>query len=141
MRASNAYGSFSSPVQKVIGSPKVVRVAGQLLGAVRGDEEVVLDAKAAAAVPVRAGLDREHHAFLHRAAAGLVRVRRLVGPRADAVGDRMCRLLRKSSFGDAGADQPIELGETRAGTAVVDRTPVDGEQSIEQLVVARVERA
>ena len=57
----------------------------ELLGAVGRDQEVVLDAQAAAALPVAAGLDREHHPLLDRAAAGLVRVRRLVRARADAV--------------------------------------------------------
>ena len=55
-------------------SSKIVRVARQLLGTVSGDEEVVLDAQAPSALPVRTGLDRQHHSLLDRAAAGLMRV-------------------------------------------------------------------
>src|SRR5439155_6074264 len=93
------------------------------------------------AVPVRAGFDREHHALLDRAPSGLVRVRRLVRPRTDTVGDRMRRLLRKPRRRDAGSDQAVELGEARSGTAVVECVPVDAEERVEQLVVAWLERA
>ena len=87
------YASFSAPVQ-IVAQQRTTPSGngGQLLDAVGGDEEVVLDAQPAAAVPVDAGLDREHHALLELAAAGLVRVRRLVRARADAVADRMRRL-------------------------------------------------
>ena len=74
--------------------PEVIGIRRQLLGAVVRDQEVVLHAQAAAAVPVDAGLDREDHAGLDRPAAGLVRVRRLVCTRADAVADRMAGLPR-----------------------------------------------
>ena len=73
-----------------------VRERRELLGARRGDQEVVLDAQAAAAVPVAARLDREHHALFDLAAARLMRVRRLVRARADAVADRVRRLARDS---------------------------------------------
>src|SRR3954471_3002937 len=101
-------------------STEIVRVARQLLRAVGSDQEVVLDPQAAAALPVRARLDREHHALFDGAAGGLVRVRRLVGARADAVCDRMGRLV-EPRVDDAGPDQAVELGEARAGPAVVDR--------------------
>ena len=48
------------------------------------------------------------------AAAGLVRVRRLVRPRADAVADRVRRLAGVARAGEPVADQPVELGEARA---------------------------
>src|SRR6266542_2120309 len=41
-----------------VGSPKIVRVGGELLDAALGDEEVVLDAQSPAALPVRARLRR-----------------------------------------------------------------------------------
>ena len=93
--------------------------AAQLLGCAVGDQPVVLDAQAAAALPVDARLDREHHALADRAGAGLVRVRRLVRARADAVRDRVRRLARVAGLGDAGPDQPVELGEVarRRGSA------------------------
>ena len=68
-----------------------VREAAEPLGAALGDQEVVLDAKAAALGPVHPGLDRQHHAGLDRATPGLVRIGRLVRARADAVADRMAR--------------------------------------------------
>ncbi len=88
---------------------------------VAGDQEVVLDAQPAAAVPVAAGLDREHHALGDLAAAGLVGVRRLVCTRADAVTDRVRRLARVADRGDALAHEHVELGEARAWAAVRDR--------------------
>ena len=51
----------------------------------------------------------------------LVRVGRLVCARADAVRDRMRRLPGIAGRPRALADQDVELGEARAGTAVVDR--------------------
>ncbi len=78
------------------------------------DQEVVLDAQAAAALPVAARLDREHHPLLDLAAAGLVGVGRLVRARADAVADRVGGLAGEARLGDAGADEPVELGEARA---------------------------
>src|SRR3954452_21213868 len=120
-------------------STEVVRVARQLLRAVGSDQEVVLDPQAAAALPVRAGLDRKHHPLFDGAAGGLMRVWRLVCARADAVCDRMGWLL-ETRVDDAGPDQAVELGEAGAGAAVVDRAFVHAEQRVEQLVVARLER-
>src|SRR6266550_5215600 len=108
-----------------VGSPKIVRVAGQLFWTVGGDEEVVLDAQASAAFPVRAGLDREHHAFLDRSGSSLMRIGRLVCTRANAVRNRMRRLTRVARRGKALADQDVELGKTRARATMVERTPVD----------------
>jgi hypothetical protein len=116
-------------------------VAGELLDAGGGDEEVVLDAQPAAAVPIGARLDREHHPLLDRAAAGLMRVRRLVRTRADAVRDRMSRLVGEAGLGDPRPDQPVELGKARARAAMVERLLVDAEERLEQLVVAGVELA
>src|SRR3954447_9342544 len=82
-------------------SSEVVRVARQLLGAVGSDQEVVLDPQAAAALPVGAGLDREHHSLFDGATGGLMRVRRFVGACADAVCDRM-RGLVEPRVDDAG---------------------------------------
>src|SRR6266852_1948317 len=121
------------------GSPKIIRVAGQLLGAVGSDEEVVLDPQAAAAFPVRARLDREHHSFLDRAGAGLMRIRWLVCTRTDTVRDGMRRLTWVAGLRKSVADQDVELGEARAGTAVIERASVDVEQNVEQLFVERVE--
>src|SRR5436305_12977877 len=98
-------------------SSEVVRVARQLLGAVGSDQEVVLDPQAAAPLPVRAGLDREHHSLFDGAAGGLVGVRRLVRARADAVCDRM-RGLVETRVDAAGPDQAVERAEAGAGAAV-----------------------
>src|SRR5690349_654251 len=81
---------------------EVVGVGGELLDTVCPDQEVVLDAEPAAALPVRAGLDRQDHPLLDRSAACLVGVRRLVGAGPDAVRDRM-RRLSEARFGDSGA--------------------------------------
>src|SRR3954447_2546727 len=113
MRKPNCWGQTplgSDP------STEVVRVARQLLRAVGSDQEVVLDPQAAAALPVRARLDREDHALFHGAAGGLVRVWALLRGRADAVCDRMGRLVEPRGD-DAGPDQAIELGEAGAGAA------------------------
>ena len=48
------------------------------------------------------------------AAARLVRVRRLVGARADTVADRVRRLAREADRVDPGADAPVELRQARA---------------------------
>src|SRR4029453_17567115 len=96
--------------------------------AARGDQEVVLDPEAAAALPVDPRLDREHHALLDRARSRLVRVGRLVGASAHAVRDRVARLARVAGLGDAVADQAVELGKARAGAAVLERALVDREQ-------------
>ena len=86
--------SFSDPVQ-INSFDKHTTPSGNgdsFSAPVAGDQEVVLDAQPAAAGPVAARLDREHHALGDLAAARLVRVRRLVRPRADAVADRVRRL-------------------------------------------------
>src|SRR6476660_8355862 len=106
------------------GSPKVVRVSGQFLRTFSSDEEVVLDAQAASALPVRAGLDGQHHPFLDRPGAGLMRVRRLVCARPDAVRNRMRRLTGVPGLRKPVADDDVELGEARSGTAVVERASV-----------------
>src|SRR5262249_57364694 len=106
-----------------------------------GDEEVALDAEAAPLGQVDPGLDRKAPPPLDRAAAGLMSVRRLVRPRADAVRDRVARLAGISGLRDSRADEPVELGELRARPEMVDRPPIDREQLVEQLVVARLERA
>src|SRR6266508_306797 len=124
-----------------VGSPKIVRVGGELLDAALGDEEVVLDAQSPAALPVRARLDREHHPFLDRAAAGLVCIGRLVCAGSDAVRDRVRRLTGIAGVGDAVADQHVELREARSRAAVVERLAVDLEQRVEQLIVTRFELA
>src|SRR6185503_16256973 len=95
-----------------------------LLDAVARDQEVVLDAEPAAPGPVRAGLDREHHALLELADAGLMGIRRLVRPRADAVTDRVRRLARVAHSLDALAHAAVELGHGRAGPDVLERTVV-----------------
>jgi phenylacetate-coenzyme A ligase PaaK-like adenylate-forming protein len=75
-----------------LGGDDPVRERGELFRTVRGDEEVVLDAQAAALRPVDPRLDRQHHALADLAAGGLVRVGRLVRAGADAVADRVRRL-------------------------------------------------
>ena len=86
-----------------------------------GDEEVVLDAEAAAALDIASWLDCKNHAGGDLAAARLVRVRRLVRAGADAVADRVRRLAREAHRVDPGADPPVELGEARARAREVDR--------------------
>src|SRR3954452_21601122 len=136
MRKPNCWGQTplgSDP------SSEVVRVARQLLGAGRGDQEIVLDAQTATALPVRAGLDREHHSLFAGAAGGLVCVRGLVRARSDAVCDRM-RGLVEPRVDDAGPDQAVELCEAGTWPAVVDCAVVHAQECVEQLVVARLER-
>jgi hypothetical protein len=97
--------------------------------------------KAAAAAPVGARLDREHHALLDLAGSGLVGVRRLMGAGAHAVRDRMGRLARVARLGQSVADQAVEVGEARAGAAVVDRPVVDIDEEPLELGVPRGELA
>src|SRR5205823_5525865 len=107
-------GSVRSPRAEVVGK------GAQLLVAVARDQEIVLEAQPAAAFPVDAGLDREHHPLPYLAAARLVRVRRLVGARADAVADGVRGLPGITAGRDAGADESVELGQRRAVAGVVD---------------------
>src|SRR5205823_10764462 len=118
-----------------------VRERRKLLGPGRRDQEVVLESEAAAPVPVDARLDREHHAVLDLPAAGLLRIRRLVGPGADAVADGMARLALISGCREAVPDQAVELGQAGAGSAVRHRPRVDVEKLSQELLVARVELA
>ena len=108
-------------------------------GAAGGDQEVVLDAETAAALPVDAGLDREHHALADLAAAGLVRVGRLVGAGADAVADRMGDGDRGADRVQARAHAPVELGQARSRPAERDRVVVDGDQRALELGVLRLQ--
>src|SRR5207237_4727488 len=115
--------------------------AGQLLEAVGRDEEVVLDAQPAAAVPVDAGLDREHHALLEGAAARLVWIRRLVRTCADAVTDRMRRLARIADRGEAFPHHAVELGNRADARYAVAGVAVDAQQLLLELVVVGPEIA
>src|SRR5207248_9880469 len=103
------------------------------------DKEEALDTQAATLGPADPGLDGQHHPRLDRAAARLVCVRRLMGPRADAVRDRMARLTGVAGLFDPGADEPVEVGELGAGTEIIDCARVYREQLVEQFVVARLE--
>src|SRR5205807_7310779 len=77
-----------------LNSDDPVREGGELLGAGGGDEEVVLEAEAAALGPVDARLDRQHHALADLAATRLVGVPRLVRAGADTMADGVRRLPR-----------------------------------------------
>src|SRR4051794_10583416 len=139
-----AYASFSSPVQiRSSDTHHSIREGRELLGARAGDQEIVLEPQAAAAVPVAARLDREHHALRDLAAARLVRVRRLVCACADAVADRVRGLAGVAQLGDALPHEPVELGERRAGRAMCDRPLVYVAQSDFELpvVLAQVAHA
>src|SRR5947208_1549356 len=85
------------------------------------------NAQPSAPLPVRAGLDREHHSLFDGAAGGLVGERRLVCARADAVCDRM-RGLVEPRVDDAGPDQAVELCEAGTWPAVVDRAVVHAQE-------------
>ena len=103
--------------------------------------QLSFDAQAAAALPVDPRLDREHHSLADRARAGLVRVGRLVRAGADAVRDGMRRLTGVAGLGDAGANEPVELGQVGPVAAVSHRAVVHAEQLLLELDVARVELA
>ena len=107
----------------------------ELLGSFGGDEEVVLDAEAAAALDIASWLDCKHHALADLAASGLVRVRRLVGASADAVRDRVRGLAGEAHGVDARADAAVELGEARSGAGERDRVLVDGQELLLELAV------
>src|SRR4029077_14861499 len=97
----------------------------ELLRPVRGDQEVVLEAEAAAVVPVAAWLDCKDHALGDLAARRLVRIRRLVSPGADPLADRMRRLAGIPDTPESLADPAVELGEPRSWDAERDRVVVD----------------
>ena len=78
---------------------------------------------------------------LDRAAARLVRVRRLVRARADAVADRMRRLARVAELREPVAHEHVELGHARAGLAVIDRARVDVQQPCLELAVVGAQLA
>src|SRR5204863_8363368 len=51
------------------------------------------------------------------------------------------RLIGKAGLPNAGPNQAVELGQARPGPAMLERATVDAQQRVEELVVARVERA
>ena len=114
----------------------------ELLEPVRGDEEVVLDPQAAAALPVHAGLDREHHVLLER------RRRR---PGADRAARARARRRRGRSGARAGPDSrsrrcpPGRLCRARPSTcpacAALERVGVHGQQLLLELGVFGLELA
>src|SRR6185312_13727997 len=97
----------------------------QLLRPGRRDEEVVLDAQAATALPVDAGLDRQHHSLGKLAGAGLVGIGRLVRPGADTVAERVARLAGVADRSDCVASGAVELSQALAGAAEADDRLVD----------------
>src|ERR1022692_1082698 len=98
---------------------KVIRISAQFLVAGLGDQKIVFQPKATAPGPVNARFDREHHSFFYGSGAGLVGIRPLVRARADTVANGMRRLSRIATFGDAGANQFVELG--KAGAVACER--------------------
>src|SRR5437868_1414807 len=88
---------------------EVVRIGAELLVASAGDVEAILDAQSPAFRPINARLDREHHALADRSRAGLMRIRRFVRTRANAMCHRMRRLPGVSALRDTGTDESIEF--------------------------------
>src|ERR1700680_5298041 len=93
---------------------EIIRVSTEFFVAVLRDQEVIFEAEPAAARPVNPRLDRQHHSLFHGSRSRLMRVRRLVRPCAYTVADRMRRLSWIASFGNARANQPIQLRDTSA---------------------------
>src|ERR1700694_2482210 len=98
---------------------------------------MVCQQEAPSAGPVNSGLDRHDHSLFYCAGTGLVRVGPLVGAGADAVADGGGGLPGVATFGDAGANELVELWETgtvtRKGNSVVENF----QQKVEQFVILR----
>src|SRR5438132_10334005 len=119
--------------------PEVVGKRAQLLVAAGGDPEIIFQAQAAAAGPVNSGFDGQNHSFADCTCARLMRVGRLVRAGAHAVTDGMRGLSGISAFGDAAADEAIELREAGAIASEGAGFVEDLQQQIEQLVICGCE--
>src|SRR6266853_1313372 len=94
--------------------PKIIRIRAEFLIPRIRDPEIVFQPQAAATGPVNPRLNRQNHSFANRSCAGLMRVRRLVGPSPNAVADRMRRLTGIAALGNPGSRQAIQFRKARA---------------------------
>ncbi len=99
------------------------------------EEEVVFETQASAAGPVNSGFDRQNHVLAHRAGSGLMCIGKFVSAGAHAVADRMRGLSGVSAFGDACANQAIEIGEAGTVARESDTFVEHFKKQVEQLVV------
>ena len=100
--------------------PKIIRIAAQFFVAVIRNKEIVFQPQATAARPINSWFDGQHHPFLDRAFAGLMRVGELMGARSHAVTDGVRRLAGISALGNAGANQTIEVWKVGAIARISD---------------------
>src|SRR5829696_1297098 len=143
----NMREELTAPPSRRVVSPselEVVREVGQHLGAVLGDEDEVLEARAAEAVAVEARLDRDHVAGDEAVMSQPADVRLLVDLEPDAVAGSveeaveehltlgLVQLRRVAVLVEEVADEAMDL-ETR------DAGPDRAEREVERLPRERVE--
>src|SRR6266446_3331047 len=114
---------------------KVVWIGAHLLVAFVRNKKIIFQTKSPAAGPINSRFDRQYHSLSYHAGSGLMRVRRFVCPRSNAVADRMRRLPGVSALGDTGTNQLVEFGEAGAVACESDAFAENSEKKIEQLVV------
>src|SRR5580765_638612 len=114
---------------------KIVRVSAHLFVAPVRYKKIIFKTKPAAAGPINSGLDRQYHPSLYCPRPRLMRVGRFMCPCSYSVTDRMRGLPGVSAFGNAGANQLVEIGEARPSARESDAFVKNFEKKIEQLVV------
>src|SRR5712671_3691622 len=119
---------------------KIVRIRAKLLTPVRRHQEIVFQAQASAALPVNARFDSPHHTGLHCSWRQLMRIRRLVRARSDAMSNRMRRLPRISRGINSLPDDAINIAHRRAVMNGSNGIVENRQQLVEERVVSHGEQ-
>src|SRR5712672_3406436 len=119
---------------------KIVRIRAKLLTPLRRHQEIVFQTQASAALPVNARFDGPHHTGLHCSRRQLMRIRRLMRARSDAMSNRMRRLPRISRGIDSLPDDAINIAHRRAIVNGSNGIVENRQQLVEERVVSHGEQ-
>src|SRR5882757_8714965 len=119
---------------------KIVRIRAKLLTPFRRHQEIVFQTQASAALPVNSRFDSPHHTGLHCPRRQLMRVRRFVRARSDAMSNRMRRLPRISRGIDSLPDEAINIAHRRAIMNGSNGIVENRQQLVEERVVSHGEQ-
>src|SRR5712671_435031 len=119
---------------------KIVRIRAKLLTPLRRHQEIVFQTQASAALPVNPRFDGPHHTGLHCPRRQLMRVRRFVRARSDAMSNRMRRLPRISRGIDSLPDDAINIAHWRAVMNRSNGIVENRQQQVEERVVSHGEQ-
>src|SRR6267378_65665 len=119
---------------------KIVRIRAKLLTPLRRHQEIVFQAQASAALPVNPRFDGPHHTGLHCPRRQLMRVRRFVRARSDAMSNRMRRLPRISRGINSLPDEAINIAHRRAVMNGSNGIVENRQQLVEERVVSHGEQ-